>query len=193
MPLEEETGRAFRRQIREWRRPVSRRARDSGCVDCCAAGGTPGVACGARVPGAVRAGLVGYLCRENHRHVGEVFESRGAMLAAAYEVGELIAGRATFPVGARDETHPAFLLDSRSHFTAGIASQQTARMLPAERHLPERERRVAKHDWRAPRLMTSDTTFDTLRRMLVDVDDVKREIDLFQQWVIAEVKKNQRD
>ena len=37
MPLEAEMGRAFRRPIGEWRRPVSRRARDHGRLDrwCC--------------------------------------------------------------------------------------------------------------------------------------------------------------
>ncbi len=41
-----------------------------------------------------RAGLVGYRWRENHRHIQEVLESRGAELAAAYEAGGSITGLA---------------------------------------------------------------------------------------------------
>ena len=41
-----------------------------------------------------RAGLIGYQWRENHRHVQEVLESRGAELAAAYEGGGSITGLA---------------------------------------------------------------------------------------------------
>jgi len=41
-----------------------------------------------------RAGLIGYRWRENHRHVQEVLERRGAELAAAYEAGGSITGLA---------------------------------------------------------------------------------------------------
>ena len=41
-----------------------------------------------------RAGLIGYLWRENHRHIQEVLESRGAELVAAYEAGGSITGLA---------------------------------------------------------------------------------------------------
>ena len=41
-----------------------------------------------------RAGLIGYLWRENHRHVQEVLERRGAELAAAYKAGGSISGLA---------------------------------------------------------------------------------------------------